>query len=473
MRSQRRTAQIATLVAIMLTLAACGTGNRADTASPTTDPAPRSVPDGGWIGEDDDLDWAAGLDEESAVVFAAGGETAESGASRADGDDRVAADTVAPAPGLPSEVEPPVGPADPPIVPPPTPPEVLDTSLSAGSVDDNAAWEDYLLYRQELLARGLSVHDVDVSGRQMLRVGRPDGTPVLGATVEIISGDGTVVATLTSHADGRVMFFAPPAPDGGQQDPTPGLTATVTLDAATVTVELSRESLVHDVVLDAAPTPAPVPLDVLFLIDATGSMSDEIEQLKANMVSVAEQIDAVEPRPDVRFAMTVYRDHGDLFVTRTFDFTPDVTDFTAALRDVVADGGGDYAEALDQGLHDALAEPSWRGGDAVQLVFVIADAPPHLGDGFESTSVDYAAEALSAATRGVKIHPIASSGLDDQGEFVLRQLAQLTLGRFNFLTYGADGASPGESTPHHVDDYSVLSLDELVVELIADELAAL
>ncbi len=73
----------------------------------------------------------------------------------------------------------------------------------------------------------------------------------------------------------------------------------------------------------------------------------------------------------------------------------------------------------------------------------------------------------------MKIHPVASSGLDAQGEYVFRQLAQLTTGRFNFLTYGADGRSPGDSTPYHVDDYSVLSLDDLVVQLVRDELAPL
>ena len=56
--------------------------------------------------------------------------------------------------------------------------------------------------------------------------------------------------------------------------------------------------------------------------------------------------------------------------------------------------------------------------------------------------------------------PIASAGLDDQGEYVFRQLAQATMGRFTFLTYGADGASPGDSTDHHVSDYAVLSLDD-------------
>ena len=57
----------------------------------------------------------------------------------------------------------------------------------------------------------------------------------------------------------------------------------------------------------------------------------------------------------------------------------------------------------------------------------------------------------------------------------MRQLAQVTLGRFVFLTYGVDGAGPGESTPMNVerDQYSVLPLDELVVKLVADELEPL
>ena len=62
----------------------------------------------------------------------------------------------------------------------------------------------------------------------------------------------------------------------------------------------------------------------MFVIDATGSMGDEIEQLKANIVSISDQLAKLPTKPDVRFAMTVFRDRGDAFVTRTFDFTNDV-----------------------------------------------------------------------------------------------------------------------------------------------------
>ena len=78
--------------------------------------------------------------------------------------------------------------------------------------------------------------------------------------------------------------------------------------------------------------------------------------------------------------MTLYRDEGDTFVTATYDLTDDVEAFRSALAQVQADGGGDYPEALDEGLADALAEPSWRDpAETVQLVFLVADAPPQVG----------------------------------------------------------------------------------------------
>ncbi len=348
----------------------------------------------------------------------------------------------------------------------PAPEEPETSALRAGSVDDNERWEEYLLYREDFLRLGITVHDVDVGARQLVTVRTPDGAPVLGARVLVTDSAGEKVADLRTYADGRAMFFGEPSGDA-QQGTT--FQAVVEKGDAQASVDLDPEARQHEIALDAAPADDPVPLDVLFLIDATGSMADEIEQLKANMISVSEQIDELPTRPDVRFGMTVYRDRADEFVTRTFDFTDDVGTFTDALRDVVANGGGDVPESLNEGLHEALASPSWRGEEAVRMVFLVADAPPHLD---YADDFDYAQEAQDAGRRGVKIHSVASSGLDDQGEFVFRQLAQLTLGRFNFLTYGADGA-PGDETPHHVDEYDVLSLDELVVQLVSDELGHL
>jgi hypothetical protein len=107
--------------------------------------------------------------------------------------------------------------------------------------------------------------------------------------------------------------------------------------------------------------------------------------------------------------------------------------------------------------------------ETVSLIFLVADAPPQL---IYANDYDYAEEVFEAVERGIKIFPLASSGLDDQGEYIFRQLAQISAGKFLFLTYGAGGA-PGDETTHHVEDYSVLSLDELVVRMVEEELAHL
>jgi Mg-chelatase subunit ChlD len=346
--------------------------------------------------------------------------------------------------------------------------EPQSSALRAGSVDDNEQWEDYLLYRQDFLGTGVPVHDVDVSGRRIVTVTNRAGDPVVGASVRLLAGE-RVVAEARTHADGRVFLFPPAELASGQQSASSLRVEVTRGDArAEVPVTAARELGVK---LDTGSHAGRVALDIMFVIDATGSMGDEIEQLKANMVSISDQLAELPSRPDVRFATTVFRDRGDAFVTRTFDFTNDLRAFQTALRAVQADGGGDTPESVNAALHDAIHKPAWRGGETVSLAFLVGDAAPHLD---YPDDADYAVEVFEAAKRGIKVQPIASSGLEAQGEYVFRQLAQLTGGRFSFLTYGASGApEPGDTTTHHVKDYSVLSLDDLVVRLVRDELTPL
>ena len=107
----------------------------------------------------------------------------------------------------------------------------------------------------------------------------------------------------------------------------------------------------------------------------------------------------------------------------------------------------------------------------MRLIFLVADAPPHLD--YEQDFA-YDKELVEAVRRGIKIIPIASSGLDDQGEYIYRQIAQYTGGYFIFLAYEETPQPSGEpGTTHHVEGYTVEALDDLVVRLITDELAHL
>jgi Mg-chelatase subunit ChlD len=405
--------------------------------TPTTAALAPGDAGGRWLGGDADRMWdsggGGGAGGATTEAFAAGDVAASAPASAKTA-------TGAPATTVPTLND---------VVSPPTP----GPGLRAGSVDDNAAFADYLKYRDEFRRLGITVHDIDVSVRHVVTVVDEAGQPLLGATVR---AGGQEART---GADGRALLFG----TIGGVDVRWGDTA-VTADFAQ---DSGRE---HRVTLPVRRPEGRAKLDVLFLIDTTGSMGDEIDRLKDSVRSVAERISALPGNADLRLGMTVYRDRGDLFITRTFDFTGSVDLFKAALADVRAGGGGDTPEDLNAGLHQAVTSPSWRGDDAVKLIFLIADAPPHLD---YQDGPDYADDVRAAARRGIKIMPIASSGLDDQGEYVFRQLAQVTMARFTFLTYGADGVSPGDDTDHHVSDYAVLALDDLVVRLVSDELRPL
>ncbi|MCB0015030.1 MAG: hypothetical protein KDE34_24110, partial [Anaerolineales bacterium] len=168
--------------------------------------------------------------------------------------------------------------------------------------------------------------------------------------------------------------------------------------------------------------------------------------------------------------MVIYRDRGDEFVVRSYDFTPDLATFSLFLDDVTADGGGDYPEDLNEALNQAVLVPEWRLEDTVSLMFLVADAPPHLD--YADQQLTYVDGMTRAAELGIKIFPIATSNLDAQGEYIFRQLAQFTGAQFIFLTYGEDGpGSTGDQTDLQVENFTVSALDDLVVQLVAAELA--
>lgn len=439
----------AAFVALALALAACGSDGVATTsttdgapvtdagsADPTTVPTTSTAP-AGWIGGEPD--WVA-----------------ESGGGAVSEAEMEAEAMDAGAPGEFDVMEEVDERSEPSVV--------SDQPLRAGSVDDNLDHEGFLAYLDRLTGLGIEGRSLDLSGRMLVTVVDDAGRPVAGHALEI-SQSGPSLARVTTTADGTVRVF--PAIHGF--DPAmPVEIGDAFADRPLTTVEPGTS-----ITLTAAATAqiAPVPLDVLFLLDATGSMGDEIDRLKQTIDTVAERVAALDPRPDIRFAMTLYRDKGDLFVSSTYDFTGDVDAFRGALEGVVADGGGDYPEALDEGLAAALGEPQWRDpSQAVQLVFVVADAPPQVTRQLDTPYTDSIAEAVA---RGIKVFPIASSESDDVAELVFRQLAVTTGAPFVFLSYGAGGAATGQSTDISSTDYEELPLDELVVRLIAEELADL
>lgn len=356
------------------------------------------------------------------------------------------------------------------------PPDQQFTPLQAGEIDDNADFLTYIDYRRTFQQTGYTVHDRDVSERHIIRVTNPAGLPVLGAEVLIYDGR-SLVTSLRTTATGSVYFF-PMAYTDHVQAQSYDVTVSKGQESTSFSINRGSSDATWPVTLDVPGAGQPIKLDVLFLLDATGSMSDEIDELKDNILSMSAQIDALPGSPDVRFGLVHYRDRGDAYITRVVDFTDNVNAFQRELMRVSANGGGDGPESLNEGLHDAINDVSWRVEDTVSLIFLVADAPPHLD---YAQDYSYAEEMQTAAERGIKIFPIGSridGNAPEQkvAEYVFRQLAQFTGGNFIFLTYQDTPQSSGEpGTSYTVDEdsYTVEDLDQLVVRLVQEELTAL
>jgi Mg-chelatase subunit ChlD len=343
--------------------------------------------------------------------------------------------------------------------------------VNAGMVDDNADFGEYLQYRQR--SNQLRVHDRDVSERYLLEVTDASGRPVHDAEVAV-QRPGVAQPVMWARTDtaGKVWlhpraFLSPDVAANGA--PLGVAVRKGGVQSHAVLTRGQRQAV--QVRLGLQAQAARPRLDLVFLVDATGSMADEIAKLKASMRAMSQKISQLPGQPDICYGLVAYRDRGDAFITRTHDFTHDLAAFQGVLGQVQASGGGDTPEALNAALQETVHRMSWRT-DAARMVVLVADAPPHRDDG----AVPYDRGMQAALAKGIKLFTVGTSGLDPVGEYVYRQMAQYTAGRFVFLTY-KDATDPrsgaGTQTVHDVKQYSVQTLDQLVVRLVGEELARL
>lgn len=209
-------------------------------------------------------------------------------------------------------------------------------------------------------------------------------------------------------------------------------------------------------------------IDAAIVIDTTGSMGDEIAYLTAEFSNISGAVSAAFPGAAQRWALVTYRDTsdhdpGDSYVLRTFDFTDNLPSFQTTIGKQSAGGGGDTPESPELGL-EALPQLTWRSGPSVaKLAFWVGDAPHHEDRG---AAMKKAITDVRAA--GIHIYPVSASGTDDLLEFTMRSAAQLTGGRYMFLTDDS-GVGDTHKTPE-IPCYYVTKLQQAIVRAVSAEL---
>jgi hypothetical protein len=205
-------------------------------------------------------------------------------------------------------------------------------------------------------------------------------------------------------------------------------------------------------------------LDISLVIDTTGSMGDEIRYLQTEFVALASTIEARYPNAEQHWSLVLYKDVVDSYVVKWFDFRADPLEFQSKLELASAAGGGDFPEAPEQALAKT-AELAWRSDPSTaRLAFWVADAPHHDQD---AQAMATAIDALHG--RGVHVYPVASSGIDEFTELTMRSAAQLTGGRYLFLTN--DSGVGGDHKEPTLPCYFVTKLDQAILRMVDIELS--
>ena len=154
----------------------------------------------------------------------------------------------------------------------------------------------------------------------------------------------------------------------------------VMLDETGLYAAMTAEAEV--VVSDISPPPPRLNLlDLVFVIDTTNSMQDDIDAVKARALEILELIDYGSV--DWRVGLVTYRDYpyspygdrGDYTSRIDLNFSSNRSDIVAEINAIRVGGGGDFPESVYSGLMTAIGFP-WRT-DAKKIIILMGDAPPH------------------------------------------------------------------------------------------------
>ena len=194
---------------------------------------------------------------------------------------------------------------------------------------------------------------------------------------------------------------------------------------------------------------------VMFIVDTTGSMADELAYLQRDFAAIAEETFD----ENMEFSANFYRDSGDVYVTRTNSFTKNLATVQNLLNAEYATGGGDLPEAVAEILTETITNNQEWKEDYNKVAFLIFDAPPHDG-----TDQIVEAAVKSAAARGIHLVPVVASNADRATELFGRAIAICTDGTYVFLT---DDSGIGNSHLEPiVGDYQVELLHSVIVRII-------
>lgn len=337
-----------------------------------------------------------------------------------------------------------------------------DTQIEPGQItaaewNDLENWDFWTdLIQEQDYSQMPEYWSFDLSKRISVLLKQKSGEPAVNVKVELINDAEDVIwSAKTDNRGSAELWSAMTNPFLEIQDLDLRINTKVYEDF------LYFEDGVNEIALEENISPVEKSAQIAFMVDATGSMSDELEYLKVELVDVISEVRSENPNTSISTGSVFYRDQGDEYVTRKSAFTPDDNNTISFIKNQSASGGGDFPEAVHTALDKSLNQLQWSPEATTRILFILLDAPPH----YENQIVSQIHSLVKdAALKGVKLIPITASGINKETEFLMRYLSIASNGSYVFIT--DHSGIGGDHLEASVGQYEVEYLNELMVRLI-------
>lgn len=324
--------------------------------------------------------------------------------------------------------------------------------LTGGEWNDNSHWVDWQeLYSQRDDWNEYRASWEDKTNYRLAVTVTKDGKPFQGVKVSCKGGQSAV----TDNQGIAYLFFDDMVTFDLTIESGGDMVGAMNIDW----VDPKTDLTFHYEIEENVSSPISKKLDLMIMCDTTGSMSDELEYLKEELSDVVTRIKNENANIPVRTSVNFYRDTGDEYEVREFPFSENLDYVVNAIGEQSADGGGDFPEAVHTALKSAI-DHDWDE-DSVKIMFLVLDAPPH----DDAQIIDQVNTLISQfAEKGIRVIPVASSGIDKSTEYLLRTMAFRTGGTYTFLT--DDSGIGGGHIEATVGAYNVEKLNDMMVRIV-------
>ena len=348
------------------------------------------------------------------------------------------------------------------VMPPREQPDAAAGLLTAGELNDFTKWTLW----QDIAKNQLEAHQKEwkilPDERYVAQLTNPYGMAIVDAKVYLKDVRGNTLWQARTDNTGKAELWAKMLDDGlqnfgepyflvysyqGKTIETPAFPFNQRINMAELKVNCSEAKQV----------------DIHFIVDATGSMGDEIKYLQAELYDVIENFKQKNSHLRLRTGSVFYRDVGDEYLTRKLPLDADINKTIEFIKEQSANGGGDYPEAVDAALIEAIENENWSENALSRIAFLVLDAPPHSD---ETSIARMHRQIRLAAMKGIRIVPLVCSGADKSTEYLMRSIALATNGTYVFLT-----DESGIGGPHMkptTDKYEVEKLNHILLRIISE-----